>query len=245
MPHRPLEDIQSHAGGPGAGRGFFDVWSHVYDLPIVQWTTYHPIHHVVMRELRQLASRRVLDIGCGTGQLTARIAAELPFCRVTGCDFSRGMLHQATSRSRRVQWVQGDAGSLPFCAGAFDAVVSTEAFHWFPDQDRALAELFRVLAPDGHLLLALVNAPSSVVANAMHAGSRLMGEPFYWPTTRELGERIEHAGFSVLGRKRIFRLPGGLLLPPILTHATRPSVSEGRRHSPRGWTPASTHRDLW
>jgi len=210
------------AGLPGARRGFFDLWSHIYDLPIVQWTTYHPIHRVVMRELRRRQCRRVLDIGCGTGQLSARIATELPACRVTGCDFSRGMLHQASARSRRVRWVQGDAGSLPFGAAAFDAIVSTEAFHWFPDQDRALAELFRVLVPGGRLLLALINSPSTVVANVMYAGSRLMGEPFYWPTARELGEHVERAGFRVVGRERIFRLPGGLLLPAILTQASRP-----------------------
>jgi ubiquinone/menaquinone biosynthesis C-methylase UbiE len=210
---------------PGAQRWFFDLWSRVYDVPLVQWTTYWPVHDAIMTELRRHQCRRILDVGCGTGQLTARITQELPRCVVTGCDFSRGMLRQAAARTTAVGWVQADAGSLPFPAGTFDAVVSTEAFHWFPDQDRAAAELHRVVAPGGLLLVALVNSPTAGVASALHAASRLLGEPFYWPTTAEMRARLEGAGFHVLGQSRIFRLPGGVLMPPILTRAMRPETS--------------------
>jgi ubiquinone/menaquinone biosynthesis C-methylase UbiE len=226
--HRP-----GRGASPGARRWFFDLWSRVYDLPLVQWTTYWPIHDAIMRELERVECSRILDIGCGTGQLTVRLANELTASEVTGCDFSRGMLRQAAGRKARVRWVQGDAGALPFRPGAFDAVVSTEAFHWFPDQDRALAELHRLLVPGGRLLLALVNSPSPGVASALHAGSRLLGEPFYWPTSAEMRARVEHAGFRLLNQERIFRLPGGLLFPPVLTQAVRradatlPATSQG------------------
>jgi len=119
---------------------------------------------------------------------------------------------------------------LPFRSRAFDAIVSTEAFHWFPDQDRALAEFHRVLVPGGRVMVALVNAPSSLVARALHAGSMLLGEPFYWPTSLEMRERLERAGFGVLGQERIFRLPGGLLFPPVLTQAVRPHPGSDPPH---------------
>lgn len=217
----------------GPQRWFFDLWSRVYDLPLVQWTTYWPVHDAIMRELARHDCRRVLDIGCGTGQLAVRIARELPGASVTGCDFSRGMLARAAARDGRVPWVQGDAGCLPFRERAFDAVVSTEAFHWFPDQDRACAELHRALLPGGHVMLALVSAPSHAVASALHGGSRLLGEPFYWPTAAELRDRLERAGLRVLGQERIFRLPGGLLFPPVLTLARRPAAAApGHEASP-------------
>lgn len=217
---------------PGAQRSFFDLWSHVYDLPLVQRTTYWPVHDAIMSELRRRQCRRVLDLGCGTGQLAVRIASELPGCAVTGCDFSRGMLEHAVARSAglpsaTVRWVRGDAGHLPFHAGAFDAVVSTEAFHWFPDQGAAAAEMHRVLAPGGLVLVALVASPTRLVASSLHAASRLVGEPFYWPTSDEMRRRLEGAGFRVLGQKRIFRLPGGVLLPPVLTRALRPGEAPG------------------
>jgi ubiquinone/menaquinone biosynthesis C-methylase UbiE len=208
----------------GAQRWFFDAWARVYDFPVVQWATYRPVHEAVLHALRGSAVRRVLDLGCGTGQLTVRIAQTLPGMRVVGCDYSAGMLRKAAERSHRsksIAWVQGDAGRLPFRDGAFDAVVSTEAFHWFPDQVAALRELFRVLVPGGRLMLALVNTPAQLVSEVMYAGSRLVGEPFYWPTVEQMRRRVESAGFHVEGQRRIFRLPG-FLLPPILTRAVRP-----------------------
>jgi len=219
---RPVEVAHRAMSGAGAHiaphRWFFDGWSYVYDLPLVQAATYWPVHDAILQALAPC--RRVLDIGCGTGQLAARVRRQLTATRVVGCDFSAGMLRRARARDPAVGWVQGDAGALPFAGGTFDVVISTEAFHWFPDQDAALAEFFRVLKPKGHLLLALVNTPSTVVSDVMHAGSRLLGEPFYWPTMRQIRIRVEAAGFEVLGQRRIFRLPG-FLLPPVLTQAVR------------------------
>ena len=157
---------------------------------------------------------------------------EEPAVYVVGCDFSRGMLEQAQTRSREVPWVRGDAARLPFRDGAFDAIVSTEAFHWFPDQAAALAECRRVLSPGGRLLLALVNTPASSVSAVMHLGSRLVGEPFYWPTVREMRARVESAGFRVERQRRIFRVPG-FLLPPVLTCAVRADRSLRDRRSAR------------
>jgi ubiquinone/menaquinone biosynthesis C-methylase UbiE len=210
----------------GPNRWFFDAWSRIYDLPLVQRATYRPVHDVVLRALHGNRMRRVLDIGCGTGQLAARIHEELPAAAVVGCDFSAGMLERAANRVEAITWVRGDAGRLPFHDGIFDAIVSTEAFHWFPDQDGALREFHRVLRPGGRLLLALVNTPTSLVSNLMHAGSRLVGEPFYWPTTLQMRRRVERAGFRVQEQRRIFRLPG-FLLPPVLTQAVRPRHAAG------------------
>jgi ubiquinone/menaquinone biosynthesis C-methylase UbiE len=205
----------------GPNRWFFDAWSRIYDLPLVQRATYRPVHDVVLRALHETRARSVLDIGCGTGQLAARIRGELPAAAIVGCDFSAGMLQRAAARVEAIDWVRGDAGRLPFRDGIFDAIVSTEAFHWFPDQNAALRELYRVLRPGGRLLLALVNTPTALVSDVMHVGSRLVGEPFYWPTSLQMRRRVEQAGFHVQKQRRIFRLPG-FLLPPVLTQAVRP-----------------------
>ena len=205
----------------GQRRVFFDIWSRVYDLPPVQAAIYHPVHDGVLGELRAHPARRILDVGCGTGDLTARLRAELTTELVAGCDFSAGMLEQAAARTRAVRWLQGDATRLPFKDASFEAVVSTEAFHWFPDPNAALREFNRVLSPGGRLLVALVNVRVPATSRLAHVGSRALGQPAHWPTRVEMADRVRQAGFTVERQKRIFRL-GGLILPTVLTVATKP-----------------------
>jgi ubiquinone/menaquinone biosynthesis C-methylase UbiE len=207
-------------GGPD--RWFFDVWSRFYDAPLVQRLTYRPEHDAVLRGLRGLGPGRVLDIGCGTGLLASRVRAELPGAEVVGCDFSRGMLAQAAGHRRALALVQASALSLPFAGGAFEAVVSTEAFHWFPDQNAALREFFRVLAPKGRLLVSLVNPPLEVMSRIGRRVSSLVGEPATWPTRQRMRRRVEGAGFRVEAQQLVLRVPATLVLPSILTVATRP-----------------------
>ena len=206
----------------GPSPWFFDLWSNFYDAPLVQRLTYRPPQNAVLRELRRAGACRVLDIGCGTGLLTARIHDELEPETIVGCDFSRGMLHEAAQRVPGLPWVRGNALRLPFGDQHFDAVVSTEAFHWFPDPDRALRELFRVLVPKGRLMVAFVNPPAEWLSDASGLASRLLGEPARWPTRTHLRAQVEAAGFRVDSQRRVFRLPAPLLLPCVLTLASRP-----------------------
>jgi len=147
---------------------------------------------------------------------------------VVGCDFSRGMLGHARVRARRATWVCGDACRLPFRAASFDALVSTEAFHWFPDQRAALAEFRRVLRPDGRLLLVLVNPRLAVSGRLLALGPRVLGEPFTWRTRSEMRRMVTATGFRVELQRTLFRIPAGLLFPPVLTVATRTPARDRR-----------------
>lgn len=206
----------------GPQRGFFDLWSRIYDIPLVQRVTYLPVQDAVVASLPDTPDLAVLDVGCGTGLLTTRMAEVRPRARVTGCDFSLGMLEQASSRGARARWVQGDALRLPFRDQAFDVVTSTEAFHWFPDQAAALREFCRVLVPGGRLLVAFVNPPFAAVSGVTRRMSRAVGQPLFWPTRERMRAEVQGAGLRLVGQRRIPRLPAGVLLPPVLTVAERP-----------------------
>jgi SAM-dependent methyltransferase len=223
MEKRRINRLPAMAAG-GPTRWFFDLWSIFYDQPLVQRLTYRPVQDAVAGALRALRARRILDVGCGTGLLAARLGNEIDGVQVVGCDFSHGMLRQAAGHAPHLPWVQGDALRLPFRTASFDAVVSTEAFHWFPDQAAAVAEFFRVLAPGGRALVALINTPNETVRAAFRTGSRLLGQPFDWPTRERLSALFEGAGFGVETQRRLWRLPTGLLLPPVLTVAVRPGA---------------------
>lgn len=205
----------------GADRWLFDVWSRFYDLPPLQRLTYRPVQDAVVRALGAKPAARILDVGCGTGLLATRISSEIAGARVFGCDFSRGMLRQAAARAPGVGWMQGDAQRLPLRDASFDAVVSTEAFHWFPDQRAALGEFRRVLAPGGRLLVALVNPPFEAMSRVVRVASGLVGEPIRWPTRERMRALLQDAGFRRVTQHRVCRVPAGLVFPPFLSVASR------------------------
>ncbi len=206
----------------GPDRRLFDFWSLFYDLPLVQRLTYRPLHDAVLQGLRTAGSRRILDVGCGTGLLAGRIRRASPRAFLVGCDFSRGMLGHAAARRPDLPWVQGNALQLPFRDGCFDAVLSTESFHWFPDPDAALAEFHRVLVPGGRTFIAMVNPPLEGMSRLTRFASRCVGEPIDWPTRDRMRRRLRAAGFRVERQRRLYRLPAGVLLPPVLSVGLRP-----------------------
>lgn len=75
----------------------FDLWSATYDRPELQYSTYRPVHDAVLARLAGLTPSMILDLGCGTGQLTRRLRHEYPDAVVIGADLSTGMLHRAAS----------------------------------------------------------------------------------------------------------------------------------------------------
>jgi ubiquinone/menaquinone biosynthesis C-methylase UbiE len=206
----------------GPHRRFFDLWSRVYDARLVQRVTYRPEHDAVIRVLRRARPARVLDVGCGTALLAARVERELPGARVVGCDFSRGMLARAAAEGRLARRVQASAQALPFGDEHFDAVVSTEAFHWFPEPRAALAEMRRVLVPGGRLLVSLVNPPLELIGRAGRVVSGWLGEPARWPTRGRMRALVEEAGLHVESQRIVLRVPATFLLPSVLTVASRP-----------------------
>ncbi|MBC5799491.1 MAG: class I SAM-dependent methyltransferase [Candidatus Eremiobacteraeota bacterium] len=92
------------------------------------------------------AGQRVVDVGCGTGLVTAELARR--GCSVTGVDCSEAMLAHARERVRPASFSNARAECLPFGSASFDAATSAQAFHWF-DQPQALVECARVVRPGG------------------------------------------------------------------------------------------------
>lgn len=99
-------------------------------------------------------SGRLLEVPVGTGVLSMPLYQTLPHADVTCLDYSPDMMAQAQEKAQRlnltnVRFQQGDVGTLPFAEGSFDAVLSLNGFHAFPDKEAAYAETFRVLKPGG------------------------------------------------------------------------------------------------
>jgi SAM-dependent methyltransferase len=143
---------------------------------------------------------RILDLGCGDGQLTERIAAA--GAQVTGIDASPQMV--AGARGRGIDATEGAAESLPFADASFDAVFSNAVLHWVRGQDEMMAEVHRVLRPGGRFvaemgghgnIAALRVAFAAVLAQLGHASLGDRGN--YYPTPDAYTARLERHGFTV------------------------------------------------
>ena len=103
----------------------------------------------------------VLDVGCGTGALLARL--EGPHVKAAGADLSPQMIAEARKRLGKTADLRvADSETLPWEAGSFDLVVTTDSLHHWPNPLRAFTEMHRVLKKGGHVVVADVTAPALI-----------------------------------------------------------------------------------
>ncbi|HEV7675417.1 MAG: SAM-dependent methyltransferase [Candidatus Angelobacter sp.] len=102
---------------------------------------------------------RILDLGCGTGWASRRMARIASEGDVVGLDVANEMLRrgeEASSAFKNVRYVWGSAEKIPEADNAFNKVLSVESFYYYADQGKALDELHRVMAPGAKLFI-LIN----------------------------------------------------------------------------------------
>jgi ubiquinone/menaquinone biosynthesis C-methylase UbiE len=161
---------------------------------------------------------RIVDLGCGTGQLTLRLTERFPGAQVVGLDYSAGMLAAAVPRvATRAVVVQADAHHLPLRPASADVVVCTESFHWYADQARVVAGLSALLRPGGQLLIASIASFTDVGATVVRQLSSVACQPVRALTPQRLGQLLNASGFDVVYQRRVPRF--GLVPWPVLTHA--------------------------
>jgi SAM-dependent methyltransferase len=116
-----------------------------------RWGTGPDAVEMSVAAVREVEPRRVLDAGCGRGNIAERVAVATG-AAVVGLDQSQRMVE--LTRARGIDAVQGDVRALPFSDGEFDCVLAAWMLFHVEDVDEALAELARVLRPDGRLVAA-------------------------------------------------------------------------------------------
>lgn len=160
----------------------------------------HGLAGGVLEWLAAQPGESILDLGCGDGQLTARIAAI--GANIIGVDASPQMASAARARGIHVD--EARAESLPYADRSFDAVFSNAALHWVRGQDAMMAEVRRVLKPGGRFV-AEMGGQGNIAAIRFALIAVLARYGFdgrednvnYYPTPDAYTRRLTRHGFHI------------------------------------------------
>ena len=150
-----------------------------------------------------LGGRRVLDLGCGDGRLTRRLAAQ----EIVAADVSRVALERARARLPRAELALLAPGeALPFADSGFDLVLCAETFEHVQDVQRLLSEARRVLRPRGRLAVTTPAHGRRTGLDVLARGFERHFHPFSphvrFFTARSLTGALEATGFDVVSLRR-------------------------------------------
>ncbi len=166
----------------------------------------------VLEWLSARPGERILDLGCGDGELTAGLLQK--GCRVVGVDISDDMLRAARARGLDVRRMSGEALSFD---EEFDAVFSNAALHWMTNPRKVAEGVFRALRPSGRFVAEMGGHGNvAAIITAMRAVARMRGAdeslagPWFFPAPEEYAAILREAGLRV---RRIALIPRPTHLP--------------------------------
>lgn len=144
----------------------------------------------------------ILDLGCGTGHLTEKIASSK--AEVIGIDSAESMIEQARLNYPNLQFEVADAINLQFTE-KFDAVFSNAVLHWIKEPEKVVAGIERSLKPGGRFVAEFggkgnVKAIVSAIYNAMEAAgyAAVDSNPWYFPSIGEYATLLENQGLKLI-----------------------------------------------
>lgn len=136
----------------------YDIW---YTTPLGKFVDELETQ-AIMELLQPKPGERILDVGCGTGNYTIKLAKK--GCIVTGIDVSEEMLNVALNKCKelnlQIELFQANAERIPFAENYFDSIVSVATFEFIMDPKQALEEMFRVVKCDGKIVVGFINRES-------------------------------------------------------------------------------------
>jgi ubiquinone/menaquinone biosynthesis C-methylase UbiE len=170
---------------------YYNVLSPVYDMMNPHLYT-SLMRDEVMKLVDSKKLRRVLDVGCGTGYTTEGVLRLESVGEVVGIDQNHKQLQRAkqnlNKEKRRFSLSRGEVENLPFMDESFDAVVSVGAIEYFPDPEKALKEMARVVKQGG---IVIVGGPEFKWFRKV-----LLNKFFYTPARGNFGDLFYKAGLK-------------------------------------------------
>lgn len=205
----------------------FHRWSDHYDKDIINVLLFYPSFRRVAERLRHWRRRgrgkfRVLDIGCGTGNL-AFYCLDLVKAveEFVGLDMSESMIakarqkHDDHGRDKTVSFVVGDAEHLPFPDNSFNIITCCNSFHHYPHPQQAVNEMHRVLEKDGQVIIIDGSRDDPWGNFIFEFCVSFVESHVHHCTARKFGQLLDKAGFCEI-KQRVFGV-----CPPVIINTAR------------------------
>ena len=137
-------------------RTIWDFWATRYERLLAQRFSLGPARTLIHQHLDTIAphARRILDIGCGVGQLAFELATKRPDAQIVAADTSLEMITRARAdyAAPNITHMQAHLEDIQQNNG-FDVIVSTHSFPYFPDKPKSLRTMYGLLRPEGRALI--------------------------------------------------------------------------------------------
>ncbi len=162
-----------------------------------------PITLPVLEKMRLAVDENVLDVGCGAGWLSRRIARMVPEGRVVGMDVSDQMIRLARRTSveqDNALYVTGEVAEIPWEANFFTQAISVESAYYWPEPAAGLKEIHRVLRPGGRFWM-LINYYRD--NPHCHQWGPLLAVKTHLLLAEEWAQLFGGAGFANVGEERV------------------------------------------
>ncbi len=187
---------------------------------------------------------KVLDVACGTGVVGREVMKRLGSDgSVSGIDLNDGMIDVAReltqSDASRFEWQMADVTAMPFDAGTFSLAICQQGLQFFPDEDAALREIYRVLRPAGRIAITVWAGASEFFKSLAAALSRHVSEevgekslaPFQYAGMTSLPNRLSDIGFEGISVQKLSVVreiydPETAIPKEILSNPVGPAVSQ-------------------
>lgn len=134
----------------------WNFWAERYDRLWVQKYSLKPTRNYILRamsEIKAIGTIKVLDLGCGPGQLINELYEKFSNLEITGMDFSEKMLEVSKSKNPQAKHIKLDANELYKLNDTFDAIICTHSLPYYKEPGKVMKELSRLLKDNGRILI--------------------------------------------------------------------------------------------
>jgi len=141
----------------------WNFWADKYDKLWVQKYSLKPTRHYIIKVLSNYKNKdelKVLDLGCGTGELIGELTKEFKNIKITGLDFSEKMIQISKKRNPSVKHLIMDVSELNFLDEEYDIIISTHSIPYYKEPQLIFKHLYKMLKYDGRIFAAFASGDS-------------------------------------------------------------------------------------